>query len=52
MLAKPVTTNARVGYSVAEAIERTGNSWVALMPAVYRELRDGGDVRTYEGENA
>lgn len=35
---------AQMGYSMAEAIERTGSTWVALMPAVCRELRDAGDI--------
>lgn len=35
---------AEMDYSMAEAIERTGSTWVALMPAVCRELRDAGDI--------
>jgi hypothetical protein len=35
---------AVMDYSMAEAIERTGSTWVALMPAVCRELRDAGDI--------
>ncbi|BEP54799.1 hypothetical protein GmRootV118_20430 [Variovorax sp. V118] len=33
-----------MGYSMVEAIERTGSTWVALMPAVVRDLRDAGDL--------
>lgn len=33
-----------MGYSMVEAIERAGSTWVALMPAVVRALRDAGDL--------
>jgi hypothetical protein len=35
---------ARMDYSMAEAIERTGSTWVALMPTVCRELRQAGGI--------
>ena len=31
-------------YTLVEAIERTGPEWMALMPAVARQLRDDGDL--------
>ncbi|MCL1962238.1 MAG: hypothetical protein FWG56_10840 [Desulfovibrionaceae bacterium] len=30
------------GYTMAEAIERTGLEWLALMPGIERQLRDEG----------
>lgn len=31
---------ASMGYTLAEAIARTGMSWLALVPIAERELRD------------
>ena len=31
---------ASIGYTLAEAIERTGPEWIALIPAIARELSD------------
>ena len=31
-------------FDSVEAIERTGPEWMALMPAVARQLRDDGDL--------
>ncbi|TAL65850.1 MAG: hypothetical protein EPN79_11925 [Burkholderiaceae bacterium] len=31
-----------MGYTIVEAIERSGSEWVELMPAVVRALKDEG----------
>lgn len=31
---------AHMGYTIAEAIERAGPEWIALVPRIERELRD------------
>jgi len=35
---------AAMDYPMAEAIERTGPAWVAMIPAIARQLRDDGDL--------
>ncbi|HWT18189.1 MAG TPA: hypothetical protein VN280_04690 [Variovorax sp.] len=35
---------AAMNYTMVEAIERTGSTWLALMPAVVRALQDAGEI--------
>ncbi|MHB8409547.1 MAG: hypothetical protein ACYDHY_15895 [Acidiferrobacterales bacterium] len=36
---------AEMGYSLAEAIERTGTAWIKLVPQISRALADEQDFR-------
>lgn len=36
---------ASMGYTLAEAIDRTGPEWLAILPQVARELRDMGELQ-------
>jgi hypothetical protein len=35
---------ADMGYTLAEAIDRTGPTWLAFVPAIAREMSDLGDA--------
>ena len=34
----------KIGYTIAEAIDRAGPEWVELVPCIGRELREQGEL--------
>lgn len=34
----------KIGYTIAEAIDRAGPEWVELVPRIERELREQGEL--------